>query len=176
MDADHIGRFSLEDDAGRNGLLGVPAAWRRRASGETFESKVLGHLEFVRMPAGRRSFWLGRQHMPDSPIELQVVCEVDHEAQPGVDHCAAVVTIRRHQVRDAAACVPLINAQLRSMAQPATLQADDLCLAAIHLGPHPMIDPVYVLEYAAAWQGGELTASVSFERGVPRSARLAHAA
>ena len=73
---------------------------KRRASGAIFESAMLGRLEFVRMPAGRSSFWFGHQHMPDSRLTLQIVCEVADDDVPGVDHVASVVTLRRNQVRD----------------------------------------------------------------------------
>jgi hypothetical protein len=150
-------------------LASLEPTHHRRPCGTIFESLVLGRMEFVSMPHGRSSFWLGRQRMPDSALDLQLICEVENDDLPGVDHSAAVVTIRRHQVKDAASCVPLINAHLREMGLPGTLQTDDLFLTAIHLRARPMLDPRYALEYRGLDGGRALRITVAFERGTPRS-------
>jgi hypothetical protein len=150
-------------------LASLEPIQRRRPSGSIFESKMLGRMEFVSMPHGRSSFWLGRQQMPDSTLDLQIICEVENDDLPGVDHTAAVITIRRHQVKDAAACIPLINAHLREMGLPPTLVTDDLFLTAIHLRARPMLDPRYAIEYRAARGEREMRITVAFARGAPES-------
>jgi hypothetical protein len=144
---------------------------KRRPSGAIFESVVLGRLEFVRMPPGRSSFWFGHQRMPDSRVSLQVVCEVMDDDTPGVDHVASVVTLRRNQVRDAAACLPLLNVRLREMALPATVAEEDLALTAIYLRAKPLLDPCHELEYHVARHPGMLV-TVAFVHGEPMSLRV----
>jgi hypothetical protein len=152
-------------------LAGLEPARRRRASGAIFESVVLGRLEFVRMPQGRSSFWFGHQHMPDSPHSLQVVCEVEDDNTPGVDHVASVITLRRNQVRDAAACLPLLNARLRGIGIDNVVREDDLVLTAIYLRSQPLLDPCHELEYHVALDAG-LLVTVAFVYGVPLSLRV----
>jgi hypothetical protein len=176
-----LGEFRTPDPIAASSAAGYRLAsleptHRRRASGAIIHSQVLGRLEFVRLPPGRNSFWLGRLKMPDSPLELQLICEVEHEDVPGVDHAAAVITIRRHQVKDAAACLPLVNTRLREMGLRATLDTDDLFLTAIHLPPRPMFDPLCALEYQAELRGMPLIVTVGFERGTPRTVHIARAA
>jgi hypothetical protein len=144
---------------------------KRRASGAIFESVVLGRLEFVRMAPGRSSFWFGHQRMPDSRYTLQVVCEVIDDNTPGVDHVASVVTLRRNQVRDAAACLPLLNARLRELGMARTVREDDLVLTAIYLRAQPLLDPCHELEYHVAITPG-LLVTVAFVYGVPLSVRV----
>jgi len=144
---------------------------RRRASGATFESVVLGRLEFVRMPPERSSFWYGHQRMPDSRFTLQIVCEVADDDTPGVDHVATVVSLRRNQVRDAAACLPLLNQRLRELGHPGDVVEDDLVLTAIYLRPKPLLDPCHELEYHVGRHPGMLV-TAAFLHGVPLSLRV----
>jgi hypothetical protein len=143
----------------------------RRASGAVFESVVLGRLEFVRMPPDRSSFWFGHQHMPDSRYSLQIVCEVEDDDTPGVDHVASVVSRRRNQVRDAAACLPLLNARLRDIGMETLVREDDLVLTAIYLRSQPLLDPCHELEYRVALTPN-LLVTVAFVYGVPLSVRV----
>lgn len=152
-------------------LGGLEPTRKRRVSGSIYESQTLGRLEFVRMPPDRSSFWFGQQFMPDSNYALQIVCEVDDDDLPGADHIACVVGLRRHQVKDAAACVPLINARLLEVGNPLTLHEEDLVLTAIYLRPRPLVDPCYQLEYHTA-KAPELLFTVAFLRGVPRTVRV----
>jgi hypothetical protein len=144
---------------------------RRRPSGAIFESVVLGRLEFVRMPPGRCSFWFGHQQMPDSSHALQIVCEVDLDDTPGVDHVATVVSLRRNQVRDALACLPLLNERLAGMGMPATLREDDLVLTAIYLSPKPLLTPCHELEYHMTRYPG-LLVTAAFLHGEPLTLRV----
>jgi len=144
---------------------------KRRNSGAIFESVVLGRMEFVRMPPGRSSFWFGRQQMPDSPFTLQIVCEVLDDHLPGVDHVASVVTLRRNQVRDATACLPLLNAKLRELGMERVIAEDDLVLTAIYLRAQPLLDPCHELEYHATLSPG-LVVTAAFAYGTPLSVRI----
>ena len=150
------------------GLEPVPA---RRASGAIFDSITLGRMEFVRMPPGRASFWFGQQSMPDSRHSLQIVCEVVGDNAPGVDHVASVISLRRNQVRDAAACLPLLNARLREMNIELRLAEDDLVLTAIYLRAQPLLDPCHELEYQVTRTPG-LLVTVAFVYGVPLTIRV----
>jgi hypothetical protein len=152
-------------------LASLEPVRKRRNSGAIFESVVLGRLEFVRMPPDRSSFWFGYQHMPDSKFSLQIVCEVHDDNTPGVDHVASVVTLRRNQVRDAAACLPLLNARLREMGVDRTMVEDDLVLTAIYLRAQPLLDPWHELEYHLALQTG-LVVTVGFAYGTPLTLRV----
>ncbi len=146
---------------------------KRRPSGSTCDSPVLGRLEFVRMPPGRSSFWFGHQRMPDSRFSLQIVCEVVDDDVPGADHVACVVGLRRNQVRDAAACVALVNARLRELNLPCMVREDDLVLTAIYLRPRPLLDPCHELEYHAS-VAPELLVTVAFVSGKPEAVRIDH--
>jgi len=147
------------------------AARRRRRAGAVYESRALGRLEYVPMPWGRNSFWYGHQRMPDSRVGLQIVCEVEYDELPSAAHAATVVSLRRNQVTDALACLPLINQRLRVLGLSRRLVEEDLALAAIYLRPRPMIEPCYELEYHA--EGApQMVVAVSFEHGKPRQARI----
>lgn len=143
----------------------------RRAGGAIHDSPGLGRLEFVRMPPGQASFWFGQRHMPDSPFGLQIVCEVDDDELPTPAHVANVVALRRNQVNDALACVPLINARLRAMNLPCRVHEEDLALTAIYLRPHPLLDPCHELEYHVS-AAPELVVTVAFVRGTPRTVHV----
>jgi hypothetical protein len=144
---------------------------KRRPSGAIFESVVLGRLEFVRMPPGRSSFWFGHQRMPDSRFGLKIVCEVTDDDTPGVDHVATAVRLRRNQVRDAAACLSLLNKRLRELGHPGDVVEDDLVISAIYLRARPLLDPCHELEYHVARHSGMLV-TVAFLHGVPSSLRV----
>ena len=146
---------------------------KRRQSGAVHDSPVLGRLEFVRMPPGRSSFWFGHQRMPDSRFTLQIVCEVVDDDVPGPDHVACVVGLRRNQVRDAAACVSLVNERLRELNLPCMVREDDLVLTAIYLRPRPLLDPCHELEYHAS-VAPELLVTVAFVGGAPQAVRIDH--
>ena len=152
-------------------LASLEPVRKRHASGSKFESAALGRLEFVRMPAGRSSFWFGQQHMPDSRFALRVVCEVVEDNTPGVDHVASVISLRRNQVRDAAACLPLLNGRLHDMGIEDKICEDDLVLTAIYLRAQPLLDPCHELEYHVALRPG-LRATIAFVYGVPLSVRV----
>jgi len=150
---------------------GPALARRRRSAGAIYESRALGRLEYVPMPWGRASFWYGHQRMPDSRVGLQIVCEVELDELPTAAHAATVVALRRNQVSDALACLPLINQRLRALGQSRQLVEEDLALAAIYLRPRPMIEPCYELEYHVSG-ARQMVVAVSFEHGKPRQARI----
>jgi hypothetical protein len=109
--------------------------------------------------------------MPDSGYGLKIVCEVDDDEPPGADHAACVVAIRRRQLRDAHASLPLIRKRLREMRLSDRIAADDLRLTGIHLAPRPMIAARQVLEYRVAVMSG-LLFIVVFLRGRPSAAHV----
>lgn len=146
-------------------------ARKRRVSGSVYESPVLGRLEFVRMPPGRSSFWFGHQSMPDRGLPLQIVCEVADDDVPGVDHVASVITLRRNQVRDAVACLPLLKERMAQLGLSAAVREDDLILTAIYLRAKPLMDPCHELEYHVALEPS-LLVTVAFVYGVPLSLRV----
>lgn len=152
-------------------LASLEPVRERRASGSVFESPILGRLEFVRMPHGRSSFWFGHQQMPDSPFTLQIVCEVHEDNTPGVNHVASVTTLRRNQVRDAAACLPMLNARLFEMGYERKVIEEDLVLTAIYLRPQPLLDPCHELEYHVDLKPG-VVVTVAFVYGTPLSLRV----
>ncbi len=152
-------------------LASLEPVRRHRASGTVFESPVLGRLEFVRMPHGRSSFWFGHQQMPDSPFTLQIVCEVRDDNTPGVDHMASVTTLRRNQVRDAAACLPMLNTRLFEMGYERKVLEEDLVLTAIYLRAQPLLDPCHELEYHVDLKP-VVTVTVAFVYGTPLSLRV----
>ena len=152
-------------------LASLEPVRKRRKMGAIFESITLGRLEFVRMPPGRASFWFGHQRMPDSKFTLQIVCEVREDDAPGVDHVASVVTLRRNQVQDAAACLDLLNARLRAMDTDRVAAEDDLVLTAIYLRARPLLDPHYELEYRLPMMPG-LLVTVACAYGKPISLRV----
>lgn len=131
-------------------LAGIEPVRRMRGDGALYESDTLGRLQFVQMPGSRPSFWHGILPMPDSPHGLKIVCEVEHDDPPGADHAACVVAIRRRQLKDAAASLPLIRARLQEMQRTEQISTDDLRLAGIQLPAKPMISARQVLEYRAA--------------------------
>jgi hypothetical protein len=150
---------------------GIEPVRRRRGDGAVFESKTLGRMEYVWMPSGRPSFWHGVQRMPDSPTGLKIICEVEGDDLPGADHAACVVAIRRRQLQDAAASLPLIQARLRALRLPADITVDDLHLTGIHLSATPMITSRQVLEYGAATAPG-LQFLVVFQHGRPSAVHV----
>lgn len=152
-------------------LASLEPVRRRRKTGAIFESITLGRLEFVRMPPGRASFWFGYQRMPDSKFTLQIVCEVRDDDTPGVDHAASVVTLRRNQVRDAAACLALLNARLRALDIARVAAEDDLVLTSIYLPAQPLLNPRYDLGYRLHLEPG-LAISVAFACGTPLSLQV----
>jgi len=163
---------SILDPAGIAGrFASLEPVHERRNTGAIFESPVLGRLEFVRMPPGRSSFWFGQRHMPDSQFTLQIVCEVTDDHVPGVDHVASVITLRRNQVRDATACLPLLNARLRDMGMECAMAEDDLVLTAIYLRAQPLLDPCHELEYHVPLSPG-IVVTASFAYGAPLSVRV----
>jgi hypothetical protein len=152
-------------------FAGIDPVRRRRGDGAIFESKALGRLEFVWMPSGRPSFWHGVQRVSDSSTGLTIICEVEGDDPPGADHAACVVAIRRRQVKDAAASVPLVQARLRELRLPADITGDDLQLTGIHLPAKPMITSRQVLEYRAATAPG-LQFLVVFLHGKPTAVHV----
>ena len=151
------------------GSLGAPQP--RRPSGEIYESPMLGCLEFFGMPQGRPSFWRGDMWMPDGRWPLQIVCEVTGDELPGSDQVACVTAFRRLQVQDAMLCAPLINEQLKERQIAVTIGVDDLVLTLIHLPPRPIADARFELGYRAT-SIPQLTFTVVFARGAPRSVRI----
>jgi hypothetical protein len=131
-------------------FAGLEPVRRRRGDGAVHESKTLGRLQFVWMPAGRPSFWHGALPGADGGTELKLVCEVEGDEPPGADHAACVVAIRRRQRKDAEACIGLVRARLRTMQSPLEPEASDLQLVGIHLPPKPMIAARQVLEFRIA--------------------------
>jgi hypothetical protein len=152
-------------------VTGLAPARHRRAGGDTFESPLLGRLQFAQMPLGRPSYWFGEIKMPDSRFALKIVCEVDSDRTPGADHIACAVAIRRLQVQDAMVCAPLINARLQELKPARRIRADDLLLTSIHLPPHPLIDARFELGFRARC-APELLLTVVFVRGAPSSVRI----
>jgi hypothetical protein len=142
-----------------------------RATGDVLESPMLGRMEFSRMPQGRPSFWRAELWMPDSRYALQIVCEVDGDEEPGSDQAACVTAFRRLQVQDAILCAPLINERLRELKIAGCVSPDDLVLTLIHLPPHPLTDARFELGFQAS-SLPELTFTVVFVRGTPRSVRV----
>jgi hypothetical protein len=152
-------------------IPGLDPVRARRAHGELFESQMLGRLKFAQMPLGRPSYWFGEQRMPDSRFALQVVCEVESDREPGPDHTACVVAIRRLQVQDAMVCAPLINARLQELKPARSVCAEDLVLTSIHLPPRPLIDARFELGFRDQ-TAPDLSLTVVFVRGAPRSVRI----
>jgi hypothetical protein len=152
-------------------LAGIEPVRRRRGDGAVHESRTLGRLQYVRMPAIRPSFWHGVLRMPDCADGLKIVCEVEDDDPPGADHAACVVAIRRRQLRDAHASLPVIRQCLRDQRLSDELSADDLRLVGIHLSPKPMITSRQVLEYRAA-PLPRLLFIVVFQRGRPTAAHI----
>jgi hypothetical protein len=152
-------------------LAGIEPVRRKRGDGAVHESRTLGRLEYVRMPAIRPSFWHGVLRMPDCPHGLKIVCEVEDDDAPGADHAACVVAIRRRQMRDAHASLPLVRQCLRNRKLSDEVGADDLRLVGIHLSPRPMITARQVLEYRLATLP-RLLFIVVFQRGRPAAAHV----
>jgi hypothetical protein len=152
-------------------IAGIEATRFQRASGDVYESSMLGRLEFSRMPYGRPSFWRGEMCMPDSRYPLQIVCEVEGEDLPGSDQVACVTAFRRLQVQDAMVCAPLINERLRELKIPRSLATDDLVLTLIHLPPRPVTAARFELGFRAPALP-KLSFTVVFVRGTPRSVRV----
>jgi hypothetical protein len=152
-------------------IAGLEPVRPQRASGEVYESTLLGRMEFSRMPYGRPSFWRAEQWMPDSRYALQIVCEVEGDRLPGADQEACVAAFRRLQVQDAMLCAPLINARLRDLRPARSVSADDLVLNLIHLPPHPLTDARFELGFRAS-SAPDLQFTIVFARGQPRSVRI----
>jgi hypothetical protein len=152
-------------------IAGLEPARERRPSGETFESPMLGRLEFARMPQGRPSFWRGAMRMPDSRYSLQIVCEVEGDDLPGSDQAACVTAFRRLQVQDAMLCAPLISERMRELQMPRGVSADDLVLTLIHLPARPLSAARFELGFRAP-SIPHLSFNVVFMRGTPRSVRI----
>jgi hypothetical protein len=152
-------------------IAGVEPTRFQRASGDVYESPMLGRLEFFRMPYGRPSFWRGEMWMPDSRYPLRIVCEVEGDDLPGSDQAACVTAFRRLQIQDAMLCAPLINERLRALQVPCTLTVDDLVLTLIHLPPHPLAAARFELGFRAPSRP-RLSFTVVYVRGTPRSVRV----
>jgi len=152
-------------------IAALEPAVPQRACGSIHDSPMLGRMVYARMPHGRPSFWHGERHMPDSRFPLRIVFEVDGDRLPGADQLACVVAIRRLQVQDAMLCAPLINARLQQLRPSRMVSADDLVLTSIHLPPRPLRDARFELVFRAA-KMPEMSFTVSFGRGVPRSVRI----
>jgi hypothetical protein len=152
-------------------ITGLQSARPARASGDVYESSMLGRLEFSRMPYGRPSFWRGEMWMPDSRYPLQIVCEVEGDDLPGSDQVACVTAFRRLQVQDAMVCAPLINERLRGQQGARSVTADDLVLTLIHLPPRPLATARFELGFRARALPN-LSFTVVFVRGTPRSVRV----
>ena len=143
----------------------------RRPSGSIFESRSLGRMEFVQMPRDQASFWYGALAMPDSRYSLHLTCEVRSDRYPGPDHVACITAIRRRQVREAYACLAVINDALRDADKPACLNADELILTGIHLPPRPLLDARSELAFRSRLLPRTLL-TVVLTRGRPQSARV----
>jgi len=152
-------------------LTGIEPVRQRRAGGDSFESPLLGRLQFAQMPSGRPSYWHGEIRMPDSRFGLRIVCEVESDRAPGADHIACVVALRRLQLQDAILCAPMINKRLETTLPPRHISADELVLTSIHLPPRPLIDARFELGFRAR-SCPLLSLVVVFVRGVPRSVRV----
>ena len=152
-------------------VAGIEPVGFQRASGDVYESPMLGRLEFSRMPYGRPSFWRGEMWMPDSRYPLQIVCEVEGDDLPGSDQVACVTAFRRLQVQDAMVCAPLINERLRELQIGRKVHADDLVLTLIHLPPHPLASARFELGFRAPVIP-KLSFTLVFVRGTPRSVRV----
>ncbi len=152
-------------------FAGIEPVRRKRGEGAIFVCPVLGRLEYVPMPSGRPSFWHGVQRMPDSPLGLKIVCEVETDDPPGADHVACVVAIRRRQVKDAAASLPLVRARLRQLQLSDGIGVDDLRLAGIHLAARPMVASRQILEYRIG-AAPRLLFLVVFSQGKPTAVHV----
>ena len=151
-------------------LPGLEPVRARRQEGTVFESDELGRLVLCHRGDGQRSVWVGEQRMPDSRFTLLIACEVDEDQAPGAGHAGLVVGARRRQLKDAAACVGMINDKLQQAKLPAKLVMDDLVLTGIFMPPRPMIEP-YTLEYQSSLVPG-IAFRVFILRGKPKSVRL----
>jgi len=172
FDADRAGRGDGKDPlAAEPRVASIEPVRPLRPSGAVYVSPGLGRLFFSRGLHGRPSMWHGEQRMPDSRFALQILCEVEGDRLPGPDHVACVISLRRYQVKDAMACVPLINEELRRHRDLRRVDAEDLVLTLIHLPAHPLSDPLYDLVYRVV-TAPELQFTVAFERGNPRAVRL----